>query len=65
MKKTKKYVVVRDADGDIVVWALHADLTFTPTSLRESDIGASSVPVVDLRYYGEELKETEVRRAEA
>lgn len=56
MKKTKKYVLALAGDGVTVVWALHADLTFTMTALRDGDLEGTATPIVDLRDYGGETK---------
>lgn len=56
VRKVKKYVIVRGEGAGDVVWALHADLSFTLTSLDPIDIASSETPRVDLRNYGEPVR---------
>lgn len=51
MKKTKKYLLTCDRDGDTMVWEMHADLTISATALYEADLQDTDKPVVDLRSF--------------
>ncbi len=49
MKKTQRYLVTYDRDGDVVIWELYADLTVRRTALTEADMADTDKPIIDLR----------------
>lgn len=48
-KKTKRYIITYDVDGDLIVVIMHADYTVRYSALGVNDIASSETPIIDLR----------------
>lgn len=48
MKKTKRYIIAFDSDGDEIVWIQHGDFTVRASSLDTANLD-DTIPIIDLR----------------